>query len=211
MLGALCGMCTPCEAPAPLGAPVPRCAHHPSPTADGSYPMVVTADGDLSYSILEEDLRATGYPMYPCEEVLRASGYPVYPCEEGQYTEYTQYIPEAAPRRKAQPVYVTPDGALLTPDGSVVTSDGTLVRSDGCLVKSDGTFIVPDDTSLLSFESDNNNYLSPDPSTYTISDTFSLEDSPGYILGDHYDQEFSDYIVNDPCNRDDNGVRRRLV
>lgn len=120
MLGALCGLCTPCEAPLPLGGLASRPGLPPS---DGSFPMVVTADGDLSVSLLEEDLRASGHPHYPAEDDPLLSS--IIQCP-----------------RKAKPVYVTPDGDLLTPDGTVVTSDGTLLTSDGCQVRPDGTLVT---------------------------------------------------------------------
>lgn len=120
MLGALCGLCTPCEAPLPLGGLSSRPGLPPS---DGSFPMVVTADGDLSVSLLEEDLRASGHPQYPAEDDPLLSGLLQCP-------------------RKAKPVYVTPAGDLLTPDGTVVTSDGTLLTSDGCQVRPDGTLVT---------------------------------------------------------------------
>lgn len=85
--------------------------------------MVVTADGDLSVSLLEEDLRASGHPQYPAEDDPLLSGLLQCP-------------------RKAKPVYVTPAGDLLTPDGTVVTSDGTLLTSDGCQVRPDGTLVT---------------------------------------------------------------------
>lgn len=182
MLGALCGMCTPCEAPMPLGAPVPRYSRHGLPmAADGSFPMVVTADGDLSVSLLEDDLRASGYPLlYQHEDDLRTSGYPLLYQHENDLPvgRYGRYHQESIPLRRAQPVYVTPDGDILTPDGSVVTSDGTLVRSDGCLVRSDGTVITADGATV-GYDSDNNNYLEADP---------------------------GGLIMNDPDNHDDNGV-----
>ncbi|XP_042238700.1 uncharacterized protein LOC121877146, partial [Homarus americanus] len=120
------------------------------------------------------------------------SGYHPHP-------HYPHYHHDSVPLRRAQPVFVTPEGAILTPDGSVVTSDGTLVRSDGCLVRSDGTVIMADDattttTNILDYHHhlhhDNNNYLDPDPMNDPI-----IQDDNGNLLLSLEDRDAEELVL----------------
>ena len=146
MLGALCGFCSPCEAPGPLsGAPTFRPGHPLyNSTIDGAVPMIVTSDGDLCLTKLSSvgpvlalsDRNKPSPPDSPTKPLLKL---------------------QQAPRqmKKTKPVFVTPDGAIVTSEGTVVHSDGTLVRTDGSLVPLEGK-------QLISQHERNNNYLEED-------------------------------------------------
>ena len=142
MIGALCGFCTPCEAPGPISgtAPIIKPTHplyHSS--CDEAIPMIVTSNGNLCSTKLTK-VNA----ILPLNSNITS-------IEETETESETALPSHKAPKyiKRTQSVVVTPDGAIVTAEGTIVRTDGTLIQSDGSLLRTDGTVVKGDGRIFL--------------------------------------------------------------